>query len=360
MTQGTATEPSPREDRTIILPISQEEYEKIVLNPPEFRQRIDQNYETHPELFPENFAQGYKLHDKTTSAKTKIIKRRIKLRDGISWTIHPSFVMPRMTGLTEEVAKALYLRKFGVPYAALVYVFGHDENYWYRIETQFGEKNIVATTVKTVDIPDDLVADEHHTWIKGEKVAIATTVAQGVVLGAEIAPGFSKDDLEEAYGVYKDEASQVDPQYAPKTVNTDGWKGTLGAWAPLFTSIILIRCFLHSWIRIRERGKKHPNFFELGQLVWDVYRSQTEEMMEQRIEQLRQWATENLNGTLKEKVLDLCDKKETWKLWYQEGCENAYKTSNMLDRLMRSQNRYFDRGQHFHGTQASANRRSRA
>ena len=30
MTQGTATTPSTREDRTIILPIGQEKYEKIV------------------------------------------------------------------------------------------------------------------------------------------------------------------------------------------------------------------------------------------------------------------------------------------------------------------------------------------
>ncbi len=134
-----------------------------------------------------------------------------------------------MTGFTEEVARALFLRKFGVPYEALVYVFGKDENYWYRTETQFGRLNIVATTVKTVEIPEDVLADEHHTWIQGEKVAMATTATHGVVLGAEVSPGASKDELKNAYGVFKAEAEEVEPKYAPKTVNTDGFAATIGA-----------------------------------------------------------------------------------------------------------------------------------
>ena len=142
--------------------------------------------------------------------------------------------MPHMTGYTTEIAKALYLRKYGVSYEGLTYVFGRDENYWYRIEMRFGRKNIVATTVKTVEVPENLLADEHHSWVQGEKVAIATTVAEGVVLGAEISPGFSKDELEKAYGVFKDEVLIVEPEYAPKTVNTDGWGSTISAWSALF------------------------------------------------------------------------------------------------------------------------------
>jgi hypothetical protein len=360
MTNGTATTPSQRENRTIILPIAQWEYEKIIGIPAKFRAWIDENYRYHPELFPETFEKGYKLHDKGTSEKNNVLTRRIKLRNGQVWTVHPSFVMPRMTGYTQEVALALYLRKFGVPYEALAYVFGKDANYWYRAETQFGRKSIVATTVKTVPIPQDLLADEHHTWVKGEKVAIATTVAQGVVFGSEIVPGFSKDELEKGYGAFAAEAKQVDPKYAPKTVNTDGWSGTMGAWLALFPTITIIRCFLHAWLRIRERGKKLENFFDLGERVWRVYYSETKRIMGQRIRRLREWAAQHLSGVVLEKALDLCDKEEEWSLWYERGCENAYTTSNALDRLMRSQNRYFDRGQHFHGTLESANLRSRS
>ena len=253
MTKRTATTPSQPEYLTIILPSEQENYEKIVTHPQKFRAWIDKQYHLNPEIFPETFTKGYKLHDKKISGKTGVMTRRIKLRNEQVWTIHPGFVMPYMTGYTEEIAKALYLRKHGVPYEGLVYVFGRDENYWYRIETRFGEKNIVATTVKTVKIPKDLLADER---------------------------------------------------------------------------------------------------------VWNVYYSTTKSVLGQRIRRLWEWAKKHITGILLEKTLDLCDKQTQWSLWYEK--KNAYTTSNELDRLMRSQNRYFDRGQHFHGTWESANLRSRA
>ena len=358
MTSGTARKPSQRHNRTIILPIEQEKYAQIVLVPQQFRAWNDKNYRLHPEIFPDNFNGKYKLHDDITSEKTDVMTRRIKLRNGEVWTVHPSFVMPYMTGYTDEVAKALHLRKYGVPYEGLVYVFGRDENYWYRMETQFGRKSIVATTVKTAEIPVDLLADEHHSKINGDKVAIATTVTHGVVLGAEVCSGFSKDELTEGYEVFAMEAKEVEPKYAPSTVNTDGDAGTIGVWTVLFPTVVLIRCFLHAWLRIRDRSKTLANFFELGEKVWNVYYSITRRMMSQRLRRLRDWAMKNVSGVVLEKVLALCDKREEWSVWYDN--ENAYATSNELDRLMRSQNRYFDRGQHFHGTLESANLRSRS
>ena len=132
--------------------MSEEQYETTIGQPQKFRAWLDDDYRRNPENYPETFEQGYKLHDKAVSVKLGLQTRRIKLRNGQAWTVHPSFVMPRMTGCTEEVAKALDLRKYGVPYEGLVYVFGRDENYGYRMEMQFGEKNIVAVTVKTVEI----------------------------------------------------------------------------------------------------------------------------------------------------------------------------------------------------------------
>jgi hypothetical protein len=41
MATGTATPPPPREDRTIILAINQEEYEQIIPDPSKFRAWID-------------------------------------------------------------------------------------------------------------------------------------------------------------------------------------------------------------------------------------------------------------------------------------------------------------------------------
>jgi len=180
MTSGTARKASQRHNRTIILPIEQEKYRPIVSAPQQFRVWIDHNYRLHPEIFPDHFNGNYKLHDDSTSEKTEVRTRRIKLRNGEVWTVHPNSVMPYMTGSTDEAAKALYLRQWGIPYEGLVYVFGRDPNYWYRMETQFGRKSIVATTVKTAEI-------------------------------------------------------------------------------------VLIRCFLHAWLRIRDCGKKLAIFFELGE-----------------------------------------------------------------------------------------------
>src|SRR5215469_17070480 len=123
MTHAMARKPSQQEDRTIILPIRQAEYGAIVLDWQQFRAWIERQYCLHPELFPKTFEKGYKLHDKSTSEKTGVLTRRIKLRNRQVWTVHPSFVMPRMTGFTAEVARALHFRKYGVPYEALVYGF---------------------------------------------------------------------------------------------------------------------------------------------------------------------------------------------------------------------------------------------
>ena len=174
-----------------------------------------------------------------------------------------------------------------------------------------------------------------------------------------MSPTASKEDLQKAYGVFKEEALAVEPEYAPSTVNTDGWSGTIGAWSALFVGVVLIRCFLHAWLRIRDRSKNlKALFFEIGERVWDVYSSSTRRVMHLRICRLREWAKKNLSGIVLAKVLDLCDKEKEWDLWYDH--EEAYTTSNELDRLMRRQNDYFDRGQHFHGSVESSNLRSRS
>jgi len=107
--------PAPRENHTIILPIGQDKYTQIVPHPPKFRAWIDEQFRQHPELFPKTFCKSYKLHDKKTSKKTGVLTRRIELRNGEVWTIHPSFVMPHMTGFTADVANILQLRKWSVP-----------------------------------------------------------------------------------------------------------------------------------------------------------------------------------------------------------------------------------------------------
>ena len=261
---------------TICLPIGEEEYDATVENPKQCRQWLDDCYTKMPELFPEGFVRGYRMKDGRTSVKQDASMRRIILRDGRSYSIRPSFLMPYMTARTEEVEAPLFLRKFGVPFWALARVFG-----------------------------------------------------------------------------------SVDPVYAPKTVNTDRWHSTQAAWKVLFPLIAILQCFLHAWLKIRDRAKHlGESFFDVSERVWDTYHAPDRRGFSQRIRSLRSWAGGCLTGIVRDKVLDLCDKRDLWSIAYDHP--GGHRTSNMLDRLMRSMNRYFDDGQHLHGSRAACDQHCRA
>ena len=358
MANGIATRSS-RGHRTICVPISEELYPWIVADPQEFRRTLDERFREMPELFPENFAAGYQLKDGHVSAKLGVTIRRILLNDGIAYSVRPSFVMPYMTARTEDVQVPLFLRKFGVPFWALAYAFGHSPMYWYRMECGLGRFSVVGTTVRQGSLPEDLLADEHHQTLDGQTVYIATTVANGCCLGAEPAETAGADQLMPAYEVFKDEARDIDSDYLPKTVNTDGWKGTQAAWKILFPTIVILQCFLHGWLKIRDRAKHLKEVFvEVSRRVWEAYHAPDRRSFGQRLRSLRQWAGKNLTGVVLESVLNLCRKRDRWSIAYRHP--NGHRTSNMLDRLMRGMNQYFDHGQHLHGSREACRLHCRA
>jgi hypothetical protein len=148
---------------------------------------------------------------------------------------------------------------------------------------------------------------------------------------------------------------------APETVNTDGWPATQQAWKALFHRITIILCFLHSFIKIRDRSKKA--FGALGQevqkRVWEVYRASSKRSFAQRLRRLREWALEVLpESEMKQKTLDLCDKRNALSPSYDHP--GAHRTSNMVDRLMRFLDRAFFNAQYFHGSPEAAENRVRA
>jgi len=58
---------------------------------------------------------------------------------------------------------------------------------WERLELRLGHNSLVGTTVKHADhLPADVLADEKHTRLNGDKVYVATTVGAECVLGASI------------------------------------------------------------------------------------------------------------------------------------------------------------------------------
>jgi hypothetical protein len=358
MAESLATRAS-RGHRTLCLPIGEETYGRVVAVPAEFRREVDDCFRRMPELFPADFAAGYQLKDARTSAKPKVPIRRIITRDGASYSVRPSFLMPYMTARTRDVEGPLFLRKFGVPFWALARVFGRNPMSWCRMMCGLGRFSVVGTTARRAELPEHLLADEHHQTLDGQKIYVATTVGSGCILGAEPAPTAGTDDLKEAYSVFQQEAGDVAPAYAPKTVNTDGWKGTQAAWKALFQGIVILQCFLHAWLKVRERGKHlKDQFAEISRRVWEAYHAPDRRCFGQRLRSLRTWAQANLSGVVLEKVLDLCRKRDRWSIAYRHP--DGHRTSNMLDRLMRGMNRYFDHGQHLHGSRDACRRHCRA
>ncbi len=277
--------------------------------------------------------------------------------------------MPYMVGYTEDVEKPLFLHeKFGVPYWGLTYAFGHDDSYWERIVISLGRCHLAGTTVKNPDkLPEDILADEKHSKLNGEKVYVATTVGNDCVLGASLAADAGEKSLSEAYGHFKKEAQEVKPNYQPKTVSTDGWLPTFLAWQKLFPQVTILLCFLHSFIKacgersrtIRSCSKRFQDIFTtIGDKIWDVYHSPDKKTFRARVADLSSWGKQNTTGTTLEAILKLCAKVDDFAKAYD--FPTAHRTSNMIDRHMEPMSRFLYSTRYFHGHMMSAEMSIRA
>ena len=346
---------SSRKNRTICIPFCKSVYMNKISNAEDFRVDLDRQIAKFPEIFPAEIVNGYLMKEIRHSIKLSIPIRRIEIA-GTSYTILPSFVMPYMTGFVEDVEKILFLRKFNVPFWGLAYVFGRNPMYWYRLENHIGRNSIVGTTIqKPEQLPKHVSADEKHTWILGDKCYIATTTAHGCILGASIAANAGEVALTNAYGVFKEEAKYLQPDYKPTTVNTDGWPATQKAWKNLFSTIFVICCFLHVFIKIRDRAKKKYKdiFVETATKLWDCYGALTKQSFSQRVRRLVEWGQK---ASLPSVILKPIEKLKANLALYAGAYDfpGAHRTSNMTDRLMQRMDRHLFSTQYFHGTFSSA------
>src|SRR6266436_4569559 len=298
----------PSRGKSLCVPFESEAYyAACVAEPASFRQHLRAVCGQHPELFHARISEGFVLHDKRWSIKQQVMLRRLARKATAKvFLVRPSFLMPYMVGRTEAVEKALYLRHWGVPFDALVYVFGRDAMSWYRAEIALGRPAIVGSTVKQPEkLPGHVLADEKHTWALGQEVSVPTTVGGGCILGATVTDAASADALEAAYGECAQEAHALSPTSSPTTVCTDGWEGTQGAWKRLFPTGGIILCFLHSVLKIAERCRRdHATRKLVLDRVWKVYDSCTRAQCSQRLRRLREWVTADLpEGPLQSMVL---------------------------------------------------------
>jgi hypothetical protein len=348
--------------------MDRESYEEVVDDRQRFRESLDSLIDRYPELFPGGIKRGYQLYGlERESVKMPGVKvRRICVNEPDEaggaqiYRVVPSFVLPYRAGYTDEVEKALFLRRFGVPFWALTYVFGRNDLYWERVVARLGRNDLVGTTVKDPDrLPEHLLADEKHTRLNGEKAYIATTGAEGCVLGASLALAADEEHLTEAYGQFKQEAQRLKPDYQPRTVNTDGWSPTQLAWQALFPAITVILCFLHAFLSIRTRAKHLKDTFQaIRQRAWDIYHAPQPADFLKQVADFQSWAQQHATGPTLDAILKLCSKADLFVLAFAHPL--AYRTSNMLDRQMDPLDRCLYAARYFHGHLMSAEYQIRA
>lgn len=348
--------------KQVVIPMDRATYDHLWHDPAAVRHCLNEWLRAAPELFPPGMDQGFQLTGRLPVSKKLpgVRLRQLRLADGRVFTLRPSFVLSYLAGTVDEVAYPLLLLSYGVPTWVVTHGFGHNDMFWQRLVERLGRNSLVGTTVRDPQrLPAHLAADEHHAAWGGAKGYVALTAGGGCVLGLALTAAADDTHLTAAYGTFRDEAHALDPTYAPQTVNTDGWKATQQAWQALFPLVVLLRCFLHGWLNIRRRGKLSAPFAALAGKVWEAYHAPSRRSFGQRMRRLWEWAQEQVKTTgVLEQVQKLCGRARE----YGEAYRNpgGHRTSNMLDRPMRAMNRYFDDGQHLHGSKEACQRHCRA
>jgi len=327
--------------------MSRQVYDGIWRNPGEVRLWLDGMIAEHPEVFPAEIGKGYTLSGMLPESKKMpgIRLRQIRVAD-VAYTLRPSFVMPYCTGTTEEMQKPHILLAHGVPTWLVTEVFGHNDMFWYRQLERLGRNSLVGTTISDAEkLPEHLAADEHHAHWQREKGYVATVAAQECLLGVALTKEADQAHLQEAYGVFAEEARQLSPDYQPKTVNTDGWFATQNAFKALFTGIVPILCFLHGFLKVRDRCYKDH---DLHERIWNIYRSEHIRMFDRRMKAFRVWFEKRTwSASVSEMTAKLWKRASQYRVAYQH--ENCYRTSNQVDRLMNRMTRLLYAGRGLHG-----------
>lgn len=345
--------------KSIRISFLKEEYDRILSDNKYFIERLNFSIEKFPDLFPAEIKNGYRLFGFIKPSKKQLIAvRRIEIKGmkkGI-YQIYPSFVMPYMTEKTDEAWKILLLKLYKAPDWVLALVFEKNEKHIQRMSSHLGNCSLVGSTVRGNSvIPRDIIADEKHTHLQGKKAYIATISAKECILCAGVTNAADEENLTIAYSVFAKESIDVEPQYQVQTANTDGWKATANALHnALGQSLIIINCFLHALLSIKNVAtKKTAEIFEqIKDKAWNIYKSKDKHTFSQRMRRFKVWSKTINDNKIKDKVLKLCDKKYSFMSYYD--FKSAYRTSNMIDRLMDFMDKFLYNRKYLKGKKSTA------
>ena len=339
-----------KQNRTIVLPIKEKDYDSFVTNNLVAHDSLEHFISIMPECFPVEIHLGFQLNGRDrVSKKTGLVQRRVKIC-GVIYRVRPSFLLSYQRGKTSEAASGLLLIRHGVPFWVVAHILGRNPMWWYRLFISLSLYSIVGTTIRQEsNLPEHILADEHHIKIQGKKAYVATTVGHNCFLGMDVSYNCDQEALQDSYEVFKLEAADLVPDYQPTTANTDGWWATQNALKALYPMIVIIECFLHGFLKVRDRAtKKMKAVFDLaGDKIWDCYKAESKRSLAQKIRRLTEWTTKIKESPMQKNILKFCNKKERW--MQHLDYPDAYRTSNSLDRLMRCMKKHAFNSQMFHG-----------
>jgi len=236
--------------------------------------------------------------------------------EGITSQIRPCSGLSSLRALSDQVENALLLLRLGVPFWAIAYVCGRNPMYWYRLFLRRGASSLVGTTVHTASkLPWHGVADDYHVPIKGMVRSIATTCANGCLVGVEAVNSVCAEALQHGSGVFTEDAQRLLAPDKPHTVNTDGWQATHTAWRALFAPMFVIECFLHAYLTGRDRATTALRrlFATAADTIWHISSATTKRQMGQRIRRLSEWSGDQLpDSPMKDTIIPLCHKRKRW------------------------------------------------
>ena len=112
--------------KQIVIPMIRQHYDENWQDAERMRVFVDEWAQLAPELFPEDFDEGYCLHGFGREWRSLPgLLRKIVLADGTPYRLRPSFVTSYMTGTVDQLAYPLLLTAYGVPPWLLTIGFGH-------------------------------------------------------------------------------------------------------------------------------------------------------------------------------------------------------------------------------------------
>jgi len=131
----------------------------------------------------------------------------------------------------------------------------------------------------------------------------------------------------------------------------------------LFSTIVPTFCFLHGFLKIRDRCRKVVlelcrKARHLHQEVWDVYRAETAQAFHQQMANFRAWfEPASWSKSVTEMITRLWNRADQYALSYNHP--ECHLTSNLVVRLMNRLTRFLYHGRGLNGHQLSSELRLR-